>query len=167
MASQADGLAALLRSLHMRPQVPPQLPGHVRHACTRTAPWSRAASSASPEAAFALDDIGVSTSTKAASRQVSKWTSRLVARTRVRQQLGACAAAVYQRGGPAARHVAPQRPQLHLRRPPHDAAQHDHALRRCMRAVPARQPRWHTGPPQDQLLGPHVGAVHGKARKEP
>ena len=37
MAAQADGLAALLRSLHMRPQVPPQLPGHVRHACTSTA----------------------------------------------------------------------------------------------------------------------------------
>lgn len=36
MAAQADGLATPLRGLHMRPQVPPQLPGHVCHACTGT-----------------------------------------------------------------------------------------------------------------------------------
>ena len=56
MAAQADGLAALLRGLHMRPQVPPQLPGHICHACTRTALKSRAASGASPKAAGVLDD---------------------------------------------------------------------------------------------------------------
>ena len=37
MAAQADGLAAPLRGLNMRPQVPPQLPGHVCHACSSTA----------------------------------------------------------------------------------------------------------------------------------
>lgn len=36
VAAQADGLAALLCGLQVRPQVRPQLPGHVCHACIGT-----------------------------------------------------------------------------------------------------------------------------------